>query len=273
MNKFAYIFHPSLVAKRILRRMPGLSVQTRLDLDLFPRPYYAYGVHQAARQAKRLGKDRMSVIEFGVAGGTGLLALEYIAEEIGRHVGITIDVYGFDTGEGLPAPADPRDLPYIWKKGFYKLDADRLRARLRRAKLILGLVSETVADFERQHAPAPVGFVSFDLDFYYSTRDAMKLFDALQPQNRLPRVFCYFDDIIGPDEELHGEHAGALLAIREFNDAHSSMKLSPIHGLKHKRIFHSAWCELQTYVLHDFAHPQYTRYLSDETEKQLPLAQ
>jgi hypothetical protein len=52
---------------------------------VFPRPQYAYGVFHAADLAKRLGVSAISVIEFGVAGGLGLLALENIAASISQY--------------------------------------------------------------------------------------------------------------------------------------------------------------------------------------------
>ena len=171
------IFRPGLAVRQILRRVPGLPFQARLDLDLFPRPYYAYGVYQAATQAKQLGLKSISVIEFGVAGGNGLVILENTAAEIGKVLGIDIQVYGFDSGGGLPPPADNRDLPYVWKKGFYKIDEAAVRAKLRNAKLVIGLVAETVPAFVQQFNPAPIGFVAFDLDYYTSTLDAFQLFD------------------------------------------------------------------------------------------------
>jgi hypothetical protein len=53
---------------------------------------------QGAHLAKALGIKRVSVIEFGVAGGNGLVALDRIAEKVEQALGIDIDVYGFDTG-------------------------------------------------------------------------------------------------------------------------------------------------------------------------------
>jgi len=271
MKTLPLIFRPSLVVKRILRSVGGgLPLQTRLDLDLLPRPYYAYGTHQAALQAKRLGLSSMSVIELGVAGGTGLVVLENTADVIGRAVGIDIQVYGFDSGGGLPPPADNRDLPYVWQKGFYRIDEATIRARLKRAKLVLGLMAQTAELFVREHNPAPIGFVAFDLDYYTSTMDAFKLFDTAGAQHRLPRIFCYFDDVIGKDEELHCEYVGELAAIKDFNASHPTMKLGRIHGLRHKRIFHSGWCD-QMFVLHDLSHPQYATYLSPQRDKQEPL--
>ena len=57
-------------------------------------------------------------IELGVAGGRGLLALEEASAEIGPFLGVKIDVVGFDSGEGIPAPIDYRDLPHSWNAGF-----------------------------------------------------------------------------------------------------------------------------------------------------------
>ena len=42
------------------------------------RPHYAWGAVQALNLAKRLSLPRISLIEFGVAGGLGLTALERI---------------------------------------------------------------------------------------------------------------------------------------------------------------------------------------------------
>jgi hypothetical protein len=270
MNPWAFVFHPSLLIRRLFRRWGSFSTQTKLDLDLFPRPYYAYGLHQACVQAKRLGIARISALEFGVAGGTGLCTIEAIAEELETFTGVKIDVYGFDTGQGLPAAPDPRDLPYVWQRGFYKMDEAALRKKLRRAKLILGPVAETVGGFVTSHSPAPVGFISFDMDYYTSTMDAFRLFDENPPATFLPRVFCYFDDIIGRDEELHCEFVGELLAIEEFNRRHEQKKIGQIYGLAHKRIIHAGWCE-QMFVLHDLGHPRYCEYASGERDKQLKL--
>jgi hypothetical protein len=38
------------------------------------------------------------------------------------------------------------------------------------------------------------------------------------PATRLPRVFCYFDDIVWPERACYNEFTGEYLAIREFNE-------------------------------------------------------
>ena len=228
MNPWLAVFHPSLVAKRWIRKQADWSLKTKLELDWFPYPYYAYCLNHASIQARRLGLERISAIEFGVAGGNGLVAMETIVAALAMEHGVAIDVYGFDTGVGLPPSADPRDLPYAWRRGFYRMDRPALEARLRSARLVIGDVRETVPDFLATAAGvAPIGFVSFDLDYYSSTVDALRLFDDAPSATRLPRTFCYFDDIIGKDDELHCEHVGELLAIAEFNRRHERPQTWP----------------------------------------------
>jgi hypothetical protein len=80
--------------------------------------------------AKRLGHSKISVIEFGVAGGNGLVNLEMHVSEIEKLLNVEIDIFGFDTGGGLPPPKDYRDLPYYWKPGYFAMDEEKLRKKL-----------------------------------------------------------------------------------------------------------------------------------------------
>jgi hypothetical protein len=116
-------------------RLPLGSVSTRVAYGIFPYPHYAYGVYWAATLAVRLGIPRISIAEFGVAGGRGLIALESSSREIEEALGVGIDVVGFDSGRGMPEPVDYRDLPHIWNAGFYLMDEGKLRARLKKARL------------------------------------------------------------------------------------------------------------------------------------------
>ena len=255
-------------AQSIIRSLNFNSYERKLNYEIMPYPNYAYGTYHAAIQAKALGIENISVIEFGVAGGNGLVALENIAQDIEEAVGIKISVYGFDTGEGLPEILDHRDLPYVYQKGFFPMDVKLLKARLKKAKLILGDVKDTIKTFPIEESPAPIGFISFDLDYYSSTAEAFQLFD--EPNNLfLPRVFCYFDDCIGGDYELHSEFTGELLIINEFNQKKDHRKLAKIHGLRHKRIFESRWNDVM-FVLHSFDHHLYCQNISPQEEMQYP---
>src|SRR5439155_1431251 len=127
-------------------------------------------------------------------------------------------------------------------RGFYKMDRAKLEARLRRAKLVIGNVSETTKDFFAKHKPAPIACVMFDLDYHSSTVDALKLFDG-GPETRLPRVYAYFDDIASGALRANNSHVGVLRAIEDFNDASDDRKVAKIAGLSTSRRIPASWHE------------------------------
>ncbi|HEY0282550.1 MAG TPA: hypothetical protein VGC27_08005, partial [Rhizomicrobium sp.] len=229
------------------------------------RAWYGYPLLHSAWAARKLGHKRISAIEFGVAGGNGLVSLERHAERVHQETGVEVAVYGFDTGEGMPQPQDMRDMPYLWQSGYFAMDQAKLKARLRVAKLVLGQVEDTVAQFFAKENPPPIGFISFDLDYYSSTVAALKILDA-EHARYLPRVVCYFDDLAGGISDAYNEFAGELLAIKEFNDAHADIKISRVRGLSyHSKNIPAQWHE-KIYVTHRFAHPDYGKPTSDTSE-------
>ena len=237
--------------------------------DLPVRPNYTWCVLHAASVAARTGVPEISVLEFGVAGGNGLVALEAVAAEAERVLGVGIRVYGFDTGEGLPPPHDHRDAPFLMEGGDFPMDQEALRARLDRAELVLGDVVSTVPASWSPGRP-PVGFISFDLDYYSSTRDALRLLDG-DSAAFLPRVLCYFDDI-------HcypwGDSIGVRLAIREFNEERSNRKIDALHGMRfliapdHRD---ERWVEA-LYLAHLFDHPRYGDFEGTHLVRRLDLS-
>lgn len=218
------------------------------------RPQYAWPILRSAMTASGLGIERLSVIEFGVAGGNGLVAMESAAEATESLLGVGVDVFGFDTGAGLPKPVDHRDAPFAIGTGDFRMDVEKLQARLGRAQLMLGLVGETIHEFLSQAHP-PVGFIANDLDYYSSTMDSFALLEA-ESDRLLPRVHCYFDDIMWwPWTEFTGERA----AINDFNAAHDERKISPAHGLRYslpRSELQEPWPEMM-YVAELFDHNQY----------------
>jgi hypothetical protein len=237
-------------------RLNQLMVEL-MTADASRREHFTWGVLQAAHLAGGLGLRRISAIEFGVAGGNGLVALENVAAAVGKMFDMEIDVFGFDSGVGLPKPKDYRDLPNLFREGAFPMNQELLRKRLTRAQLIVGPVDRTIGLFV-ESAPAPVGFISFDLDLYSSTVHALKLFEA-ETSRLMPRVHCYFDDIIG---YTYSEFTGERLAIAEFNSTHALRRISPIFGLRH--FLHpyykdSSWTE-QLFLAHFFDHPLYEQF-------------
>jgi hypothetical protein len=232
------------------------------------RKHYKHCMLHAAMLARKLGHQHIASIEFGVAGGNGLVAMEQHAETVRARTGVDVVVYGFDSGQGMPPPLDYRDLPYLWQPGYFPMDVAKLKARLKSARLILGDVAETVRDFTAQENPPPIGFISFDLDYYSSTVAALKVLEA-DHRYLLPRVACYFDDMVGDVDWAYNEFTGELLAIKEFNSAHDDLKIAPVNGLRffgHR--IPKSWHE-QIFVAHLFTHPDYVKPISDLRE--LPL--
>jgi hypothetical protein len=233
-------------------------------------PQYGYGVVQATALAGALGYRTMCALEVGVAGGNGLVALEQLSTEHSGPSGVVVDVAGFDLGTGMPMPVDYRDLPYVWREAFFNMDEEVLRRHLGKARLLLGDIAETGRAFVDGDHP-PIGFISFDVDYYSST---VKAFSALLTANAshyLPRVVCYFDDTVGPHHEMHSVHTGELLAIEEFNRDNSARKIGKLNGLRYKVSPNDGpWVE-GIYILHLFDHDRYNDYVYPLKDRQFPL--
>lgn len=240
-----------------LNAMAGLvyafgSFRTKVAFDLILRHHHAYGILSAADQAKEMGKNRLTLLEFGVAGGTGILNMAQVAAQVTRATGVEFDIYGFDSGQGLPPPRSFRDHPELWQAGDFVMDVPRLQRELpSNVTLVLGEISETVpgwlASFD---GTAPIGFVSLDLDYHYSTRDAVQVFNG-PAESYLPRTCVYLDDIEHPS---HNSYCGELLAINEFNDEQQLRKIEKHPFLQKSRIFQRApWID-HIYTLHVLDH-------------------
>src|SRR5215510_6821196 len=143
--------------REMAKRLHLLSYEELIEYSAIDRPHYGYCMLQAAKLAARLGHKRVSVIEFGVAGGNGLLNLEMHAVKVKEATGVEVQIFGFDTGKGLPPPTDYRDLPYHWKAGFFAMNVSKLQAQLKTAQLVIGDVADTVASFAQKYSPAPIG--------------------------------------------------------------------------------------------------------------------
>jgi hypothetical protein len=235
---------------RAMIRRFSTSIRVKATWDAVSRPHYLIGVLTAAEQALREGVSEICVLEFGVAGGNGLLALEEYAATVERETGVRITVYGFDTGKGLPElSGDYRDYPDLLRPGDYPMNEKALKERLsNRTALLIGDVVQTVPEFVRNIQRSPIGFVAVDVDFYSSTRDALQIF-LLSGKRMLRRVPMYFDDI-------HffscSKFVGELLAIQEFNIASDTVKIDRWRGIEEGRPFpESPWLK-KMFIAHDF---------------------
>ncbi len=247
----------------IIRKLKIGSFKFRLGMHALKRMQYAYICFHAAQLGKKLGYKKISVIEYGVAGGQGLILLEEHVKEIEEYFNIEIDIYGFDTGEGLPEPIDYRDLPYHWKKGFYSMEKDNLKKRLKKSKLVIGNINETSKTFFSDYNPAPIGAVIHDFDFYSSTKTALSMMTN-NSNFFLPRIFSYFDDTIGSELELYNDFTGERLAINEFNSINDDIKICAPH---HFKALKSEVWHHQIWICHFFKHDKYNNFISNENQK------
>jgi hypothetical protein len=240
----------------MMKRFKLGTFKQRLKYDGVTYTPYAYGMYSAALQAKSLGLKKITVIEFGVASGNGLIAMEKHGNEIKNLTGIDFEIYGFDTGKGLPKPTDYKDQCYFWKESDFIMDQKKLEKHLVFAKLIIGEIQDTIKHFIKDCLNSPIGFIAFDLDYYSSTIASFEIFN-LNDNLLLPRVECYMDDIGSNELLVASKRTGVLKAIYDFNSASKEQKkILKKEGLKCSRIIPAFWNE-QMYVFHSFYHYQY----------------
>lgn len=195
-----------------------------VTIQALRRPAHAYCMWYAANLALRLGIKEISAIEFGVGGGNTLRILEHYAARIKKSCGVSIYLLGFDTGRGLPFIDGERDLFYWFVAGQYPMDEPKLRQVLHQADVVMGNINETMQPYFFNNRIPLIGVMFFDVDLYSSTRDCLKVFDQ-SAERFLPRIFTYFDDVVGTPLELYGEFSGSLLALDHFNQSSKRVKI------------------------------------------------
>jgi len=242
-----------LNAAAVLVKLFG-SIREQIDFDLIGRKQYAYGILKSADYAKGMGIDIVSIIEFGVAFGGGLLNMVEIANKVTKETGIKFNIYGFDTGQGMAPPLDYRDHPNLYGEGDFPMNFDKLSAALpENAKLVIGDVEETVGKFTNElPSTEPIGFVSVDIDYYSSAKNALKIFND-SPEKYLPITVMYFDDI---HLDWHNQWCGELLAIKEFNEENRFRKIDYNRFFEHQRIFKKTRWLKHMYLCHILDHPE-----------------
>ena len=247
--------HLNLVAAFVALFAP---YRTKVAFDLILRQPYAYGVLRAADLAAAAGFGSVTVIECGVGAGTGLLNLGKVAARTRGATGIEVKVVGFDTGKGLPPPADYRDHPEMYQGGDFPMDIDEVRRALpENTRLVLGPLSETVPKFiEQLETGSPIGFVAVDVDYYSSAVDSLALLTHPDSNRYLALPMIYLDDI---SNEGHNSWCGELLAVAEFNSANKLRKIEQDRFLETRRLFKNARWLRNTYLLHVLDHPSAQR--------------
>ena len=230
------------------------TFSSKVGFDLVRPRKYAFATLEAARNARDQGKRKVTIIEFGVAAGGGLLGMCALARSVAEVTGVEFEVVGFDTGVGMPSPVDFRDHPDLYQAGDFPMDQQALRKKLpANARLLIGELEYTVPNFLAELNPeAPIGFAALDVDYYSSAVNALRIFADPNPSKYLPLPILYLDDIVLPS---HSRFSGELLAVEEFNATHEYRKIDQHRFLRSQRIFKQArWID-QMFLLHVFDHP------------------
>lgn len=248
-SRLAYPIHLNLISAFVY--LFG-SLKNKILFDTFRLPHYAYGIYEAARRARAQGLKGITVIEFGVANGRGLMAMAIYARKIQQVLQINICIVGFDSGEGMPAPVDYRDHPELYTEGDFPM--------IYRDKLLKSLPSNTTLYFQnliekplnKDQFQYPIGFISIDVDYYSSTVSMLNSLAALPADKLLPNTLIYLDDIM---QENHNPYQGELLAIDEFNNRQDLRKIySFAQNLRPHRILKDAAWINQIFQLHVLDH-------------------
>lgn len=200
------------------------NFRERERFGLIQRSNYLYGMLRAADVAKYFGQKRVTVIEFGVASGAGLLNMADLAPLVKAETGVDLRIVGFDTGQGLPSVQGYKDHPELWNPGDFTMeDRDALVRKLDgRAEIIWGDIADTIGPLiESIDRSAPVGFISIDVDLYSATKSALRCLES-NAEKYNPGISMYFDDV---SFFFANRWAGELCAIEEFNADHDLRKI------------------------------------------------
>ncbi len=189
------------------------------------RGAYTYGMLRAADVANYFGTREITVIEFGVGDGGGLLEMARAAKFVEQETGVQLHVVGFDTGTGLPAPYSYKDHPEMWSVGDFPTGVHVPSAVEMGAKMIWGEIADTGPRFFAGSAldTAPLGFAAIDVDLYSSAVSVLQGFLEPRASKFTPAVSLYFDDTTS---FFSNEWCGELAAISEFNAASAERKIS-----------------------------------------------
>lgn len=243
------------------------SFKSKVEFDLIIRQQNAFCLYRAAEFAKWMGLKSITIIEFGVASGDGLINISQISRKITKETGINFNIFGFDTPTGMPAPKDFRDMPELFQEGLFPpIDQKKLLSILPdNTKLIIGNIEETIPEFlENISDNSPIGFVSIDVDYYWSAKICLNTF-LDKPKKYLPITLVYLDDISQPSSN---PFVGELLAINEFNIQNKHRKITPYTFLRAKRIFQKPQWIDRIFVLHTLDH----EWRSIKTKSKNPFA-
>lgn len=223
---------PLITLLRALGKLiPGTYLKTAFYLNFILRPrkalrlmlnsfYRVDHVYEVIAESKRRYRGNFSILEFGVADGYSFTKKLYAT----KYLGMTdrIQVHGFDTFEGMPAPAGDEDLELVtgdhWIEGEYagsyeSLD-DYCRQHYSNYRLHKGLFTDTLDDrfLQSLSSHLPI-LIWMDCDYYSSSKTVLERLMPYLPSG----CVVYFDE---PEFNFGSRFTGEVRLIHEINHGH-----------------------------------------------------
>lgn len=210
----------------------------RMSLNSFYRMEHVYDV---IREFKKNFKGSFSILEFGVADGYAFTKKLYASKYLG--VADRVVVHGFDSFEGMPAPATAGDHDLVagdgWVEGQFNASYEDLQAycgsRYKNFRLHKGYFDTTLTpDFLETLTKSPPILIWIDCDYYSSARSIFEKLIAHIPTG----CVVYFDDI---DFNFGSRFTGEARIIHEINEGllgrNLELVLDPALSLNSRRIY------------------------------------
>jgi O-methyltransferase len=163
-------------------------------------------------------------LEFGVGRGMTL----WLAWRTSRALGVSCDLWAFDSFEGLPAGTTEVDTSHpAWLPGAYANseasvsgNLTALGVDLADIRFVPGFYSDSVAPGRRPELPTSAALVYIDCDMYDSTVDALDYLAGVIGHGTIVGFDDYF--CWSPSRT-----SGEQLALQEFQAAHPELTFHP----------------------------------------------
>jgi hypothetical protein len=130
------------LARKLINTVRLLLYEDRVAIGAVDRQTYIYCIFQKDKLDSLLDYKKVSIIELGCGGAMASSIRKNTSSKTERIYEVRIELYGFDTGSGLPKPREYRDIPHHFKDSLYKVDIDAVQRKLKLAKFVIGDVKD-----------------------------------------------------------------------------------------------------------------------------------
>ncbi len=214
---FNLLFSKVILHKRNLFQLLAYKLSEKFNNYIFNRtfrPEYEILIDYHLSKEENKNLDHISIIEFGVASGKSLKYIEALKPKFEKKYQLKINIFGFDTFEGMPKSQNKHDQLYDWKEGDYSSNYENVKTSLNYSKLIKGDIKRSInLELFNNLNISNILVIFFDLDFFTSTNDSFKIFDKSFSKFLRPRVGLFFDNL-----QSSSEFSGEYFSIKKFNE-------------------------------------------------------